>query len=299
LGGPDAQATGINERGQVIGNSYTNSTPNPSTGLPTLDPFFWENGTMQDIGSLGGVFGFVTALNNRGQVLGRSSIASDPGACSGFESTNPDCHAFLWDQGTLIDLTTSTIGAILLGAGAINDAGEIVGGATFPDGSLDAFVWRNGVAIDLGNLGDAASIAFAINSHSQVVGGTFLPNGFHSRAFLWGNGSTVDLNKLIPPRSSLRLAWAEAINERGEIAGTGAPAGCSDITLCGHAFVLIPCDENHPSLEGCDYSLVEAPATVTQPVPATRDVTSRTLPQSLLRRMSRYHFPGRAFSPKG
>jgi probable HAF family extracellular repeat protein len=35
LGGPDAWAWGINESGQVLGWSYTNTTPNPSSGFPT------------------------------------------------------------------------------------------------------------------------------------------------------------------------------------------------------------------------------------------------------------------------
>ena len=44
LGGPESIAAQVNDRGQVSGNSYTNSTINPVTQLPTLDPFFWETG---------------------------------------------------------------------------------------------------------------------------------------------------------------------------------------------------------------------------------------------------------------
>jgi probable HAF family extracellular repeat protein len=253
LGGPDAWAGFVNQRSQIAGYSYTNSTPNPVTGIPTQDPFLWEDGTMLDLGTLGGAFGYPAALNNRAQVIGSSSLAADPGACLGIGNI-ANCHPFLWDQGSLIDLFTSTIGGNPQLVFAINDAGEIVGAAAFPNAPFDALLWRKGVATDLGHLDDCSSLAFGINSHGQVVGGTFsCADGTqtHTRAFLWENGSMVDLNTLIPHNSGFRMVEAEAINDRGEIAGNGVPPGVApgDVNTLGHAFLLIPCDENHDDSE--------------------------------------------------
>jgi probable HAF family extracellular repeat protein len=298
LGGPDAVASYVNERGQIAGLSYTNSTPNLSTGFPTEDPFLWQDEAMVDLGTLGGVYGYSVGLNNRGQVIGYSSLAADPGACFTFgPGLNSNCDPFLWDKGNLIDLVTTTTGGTPLFVFAINDAEEIVGAASFPNAPFDAYLWKNGVATDLGHLNDCGSLAFAINSHEQIVGGTFsCPDGTHSRAFLWENGTMIDLNTLVPEGAPLKLVEAAAINDRGEIAGNGVPPGCGDGGLCGHAFFLIPCDENHPGLEGCDYSMVEVPVGVTQPVPVIRNASKRALHPSLTSRLTRFHFP--AFDPR-
>src|SRR6516225_6598824 len=77
LGGPEAAAYFMNERGEVAGTSFTNSIPNPVTGTPTLDPFVWDDGEMIDLGTLGGTIGIPNAMNNQGQVVGLSNLAGD------------------------------------------------------------------------------------------------------------------------------------------------------------------------------------------------------------------------------
>jgi probable HAF family extracellular repeat protein len=246
LGGPDAFAEYVNERGQVAGFSYTDSTPNDTTGLPTVHTFLWENGRMTDLGNLGGTFGIVNDMNSRGQVIGNMTLLGD-------ESQHP----FLWDRGRLIDL--GTFGGSNGDASWMNDAGEVVGVADFPGDLLhDAFLWKNGVMVDLGNLGKT-STAFSINSNGQVVGASRVKPG-DIRAFLWEDGGPmIDLNTLIPADSSLQLVRALSINDRGEIAGIGVPPGvpAQDEETNGHAFLLIPIEgDDAEDISTADFSPV-------------------------------------------
>jgi len=68
----------------------------------------------------------------------------------------------------------------------------------------------------------------------------------------------IDLNTLILAGSGAVLYEADNLNERGEIVASGLPAGCNDRFSCGHIFLLIPCDDDHPGVEGCDYTMVDA-----------------------------------------
>lgn len=287
----------INDAGQIIGASTTDTVVNPLTGNPTWDPFLWEKGKgMTDLGTLGGAFGSAQAINNRGQIIGQSSIAADPGACNGFPDNGDfNCHAFLWDHGRLLDLTANTAGgrpALLV---ALNDAGEIIGWGRFPGSPLEAFLWRNGAAIDLGHLDGCFSFTHSINSQGQVVGAAISCDGTMFRAFLWEHGSMVDLNSLIAPGSSLELIDATDINERGEIVGDGVPPGTSRSGFADHGFVLIPCDDNHPGIEGCDYSTVEVSTAVTG---HTSQPQKRLAPQEISRILDQLMNRHRGFMPK-
>jgi probable HAF family extracellular repeat protein len=248
LGGPDSFAIFVNDRGNIAGVSYTSTIPDPSEtdcgqNVPPQDPFLWESGKMIDIGTLGGICGFVYGLNNSGQVIGWSDLIGDTVA-----------HPFLWDPNAsphLQDL--GTLGGSKGLATALNDAGEVAGGSTTQDDQeFHAFFWWKGVMTDLGTIGaDTCSVAHSINAHGQVVGtsgdcaGTFEIHGFLSEK----GGPMIDLNDFVPPGSDLTVTDGETINDGGEIAGTGMlPNG--DF----HAIVLIPCDAEHGDTEGCQDS---------------------------------------------
>jgi len=132
----------------------------------------------------------------------------------------------------------------------LNDLGQVVGRADLT-GSLvhHAFLWRHGKMTDLGTLpGKPCSTGKSVNLRNQVVGNTAICFGV-GPAFLWENGGPmVNLQTLLLPGSDVTVGNAEYINDRGEIAGTGTlPNGD----------MLIPCDSDHPGVDGCDYDPVD------------------------------------------
>jgi probable HAF family extracellular repeat protein len=141
LGGPDSAAAYVNEAGQVVGSSYTDSTPNPTTGIPTFHPFLWEKGKgMKDLGTIGGTQVFDQGgLNERGQTIGQMTLADEIKS-----------HPFLWDGERLIDL--GTFGGDHGNANALNDAGEVTGYAQYPTSCPEpgagaiahAYLWEEG-----------------------------------------------------------------------------------------------------------------------------------------------------------
>ena len=298
-GGSDAVALMVNEGGQIVGQSYSaNSVPPPPNftcrDFPlTLFGFFWDNGEMVDLGTLGGSCTFTYALNNRGQVVGQSTLSGDETS-----------HPYIWERKKkMTDL--GTLGGTYGFASWINDSGAVVGSVT-PQGdqALIASVWKHGVISNLGALpGNGCSTADSINSGGQIVGGS----GFNVAAFfsdcndpvehavLWEKGEILDLNNFVPPGNDLTLNEAVFINDSGEISGFGTLSDGSQ-----HAFLLLPCDGRGDTMHCIDSAESTTAATRSNPArvnqsvsrPIRRSVGPRGLAGPMLR-----HF-GNRVSPK-
>ena len=162
---PDAQAQGINERGQAVGYSGNCTT--------ALHAVVWEDGNAFPLPSLGPVkrSNIAWAINDRGQIVGQSRSADGTTRL-----------AVLWQNGAITKLGTGTLpgdfGAIATG---INNRGQVVGSTN--DSGFNwahGFIWADGVMTDLNTLFPADSNLFVtmantINERGQITGmGTVL-----------------------------------------------------------------------------------------------------------------------------
>lgn len=165
-------ATAINDVGQAVGIS---GTCDQAVGRHTArHAVIWENGTVDNIGTLGGnTWNTPTAINRHGVVVGFASQAGDP-------PNSPRLRAFVWtrsegirDLGTLPDHAT----ALALG---INDKGQIVGTSCPVQGACRAFLYENGVMRDL-NAFTVPGYAFHltraqdINNDGAITGSAVVP----------------------------------------------------------------------------------------------------------------------------
>ncbi len=174
-----ANAFGINDRGQVVGNSgvCANTTPPPYVNSPHA--VLWErDGTPINLGSLGGPISGASAINSRGDVSGTSTTADG--------STRP----FLWtpESRTLVELNPPPGFPFAVNGccKTINDRREIVGFMFNADFTQQhAFLWKDGVMVDLNDLIPKGSpwilqSAAGINASGQIAGQGLINGEVHA-----------------------------------------------------------------------------------------------------------------------
>jgi probable HAF family extracellular repeat protein len=201
LGGPTSTGVDVNEHGHVAGDSDV-------AGGLSFHGFYFDGAAMHDVGTLGGAYSLVTDLNNHGQVTGSATTADDA-----------EDHAYLYGDGVIQDL--GTLGGPFSIGYTVNDAGVVAGDSSLAgDVAVQGFVWQNGVMTSVGHLGSQFSSVWGLNNSNQVVGASADTQGV-SRAFLWQNGTLLDLNTTLPAGSGWVLEAAYHINDLGQIVGTG------------------------------------------------------------------------------
>jgi probable HAF family extracellular repeat protein len=159
-------AVGINDNGDVVGASGTCGIPD--TGALGVHAVVWRNGSVFNLGGLGGVMNNVAfAINNAGQIVGESDPAGDA-----------TTYAVLWQNGRITNLGTLP-GDVSSSAGDINAQGQVVGSSCDADGNCRAVLWDHGVIMDLNSLISKDSPLYlyngsGINDQGEIAGFAFL-----------------------------------------------------------------------------------------------------------------------------
>jgi probable HAF family extracellular repeat protein len=222
FGGAWSAARGINDNGDVAGSAALLDG--------TEHAFLYRRGTKQDLGVFGAARSEATAINNQGQIVINRTF-----------DTNVDevTVAAILSDGVLQEIG-SLGGQFTQGLG-INSLGHVVGISQRvwpPPGGEDlhAFFFHDGQIEEIASasaLPDTGSYTKAINDHDEIVGSwyrTFDAETVYG-GFLFQNGVRTDISELLPPDSGWTINTADAINNLGQIAGTGFHNGIQRIYL--------------------------------------------------------------------
>jgi probable HAF family extracellular repeat protein len=204
LGGTGAYPRSINNKGQIVGESYV-------AGDKNYHAFIYdeENG-MLDLGTLeGGLDSTAVDINDSGEVIGWSYDA------------NENVRAFYYTKEKgMVPLTSLGLPENLF-ASSINNKGQMAGylyNASDDTGETIIYDPASGLK-NLGNpFGGNFSEARAINNNGWVTGEAFLPDdGSHAYGTFLYNDQDGIIN--VGDFASSDINGADAINDKGEIVG--------------------------------------------------------------------------------
>ena len=137
-------------------------------------------------------------------------------ALSGIAARAQTAYSY-WDLGTLGGTSSSAAG--------INNAGQVVGGATLANGATHPFYWSSATGmVDIGTFGGTGGGSKGINNVGDVVGhATNVASVWHP--FVWNISTHVltDLNSLLSPSDAAKwtLTYAWKVNDNRQVIGQG------------------------------------------------------------------------------
>jgi probable HAF family extracellular repeat protein len=200
---------GINEDGDIVGGG------GPCAAFETHAVLWKNDGSVIELGNLGGATNVAIAINNQGQVVGNSVL--------------PDgvtTHAFLWEEGSAMQDLGTLPGDVQSTASAINDSGEVVGTSYDSAGNSRGFHWQGGVMTDLSALPSVSRLV-------QVSAGDINSSG--EIAIVANDPSVSDPNDptgflqiaaaLIPVGRTPAAIPAHSTSPNAEASGTGVVSG--------------------------------------------------------------------------
>jgi probable HAF family extracellular repeat protein len=202
----------INDAGQVVGFGLVRDTG-------VLQAYLYSGSSTIPLPMPAGAVDSVALnINNAGQVVGAYTTV-----------LGGDYRAFLYSDGVVTDLGTPIRSAS--SAASINKSGQTVGTMrpTGKDYTYDhAFLYSGSIMTDLQVAGWESTSAYGINDSGQIVGaGHATSNPYlgdldaDHNAVLFSGGSIIDLQAASVNAEGWHLIWAYAVNNNGQIVGTG------------------------------------------------------------------------------
>jgi probable HAF family extracellular repeat protein len=143
-------------------------------------------------------------------------------------------RATIWGGGSYVFVPSDA--GLSASASACNDNGQVTGERDHPGGWSSAFVWQDGVVIDIPPIGPIQNGTYVFGSDISetgfVVGSMWIaPDTSIEQPFRWRNGRA----EILPLLAGTQYGFATAVNNAGVTVGSSIFTGAPD--WVGHAIV--------------------------------------------------------------